>query len=113
MLAIKYHHAIMYTCLTNSEDLKMTDLERVEQIEEFVLALVLTHKKVTVKSGWVVVNFEFISSKNKYYAHTDKASASSELFNHVFSMVKHTLADHAYGDDIEIIVKDKVFAVIK
>ena len=104
---------MIYTCSTNNEVLKMTDLERVEQIPEFVLALVLTHKKVTVKANWTVVNFEFIRSKDKYNAHTDKASASSEFFNHVFDMVKHTLADHAYGEDIEIIVNDKVFAVIK
>lgn len=89
----------------------MTDLERVEQIYDFILSLVITHKKVTVKANHTVV--DFVHASDKYYAHTTKATAESEFLHPVYDLVKHEIADLAFGEDIEIIVNEKVFAIIK
>lgn len=94
----------------------MTDLERVDSIYEFVLALVITHNTVSVKTKYSTVHFTFsknASASKKYCAYTAGVKVSGEFFHHVFDIVKHEIADHVFGEDIEIVIHDKVFAVIK
>lgn len=91
----------------------MTNLERVVQLYEFILTLVLTHKKVIVKVDFnhSAITFEF--KNGKYYAYTEKAVVESEYFSRVYDLVKHEIADNSFAEDIKIIICDKTFAIIK
>lgn len=95
----------------------MTDIERVEQIYDLVLSLVVTGKKVTVKTNCYSVNFSL--DDDVYYMTTKRpsaercVSAESETLHSLYDLAKHSIADHALCDDIEILVNDKLFAVIK
>lgn len=94
----------------------MTDLERIDSIYEFALALVLTHGTIFVKTKHSTVRFTFsknASASKKYCAYTEKAKVNSEFFHPVFDLVRHEMADHTFGENIEIVIHDKVFAVIK
>ena len=95
----------------------MTDLERVEAIYDLVLSLVVSGKKVTVKVKSYSVDFCY--SDNVYHFCTKRPSAErcvtaeSETLHSLYDLVKHDIADHTFYDDIEIIVNDRLFAIIK
>ena len=94
----------------------MTDLERVEQIYDLVLSLVVSGKKTTVKTKCYSVDFY---RDTVYHFCTKRPSAEmeitaeSETLHSLYNLVKHDIADHVFSDDIEILVNDEIFAIIK
>lgn len=89
----------------------MTNLERVCLIYDFVLALVASDKKVTVKTKFYSV--DFWKKGDMYHMHTEKVVAHSEYLHPLYELVRSTIADKSLCEDIEIIADEKVFAVIK
>ena len=89
----------------------MTKLERVCLMYDFILALVTSDKKVTVKTKFYSV--DFWKKNDMYHMHADKVVAHSEYLHSLYELVRSTIADESLCEDIEIIVDEKVFAVIK
>ena len=89
----------------------MTNLERVCMMYDFILALVTSDKKVTVKTKFFSV--DFWRENDMYHMHYEKVTASSEYLHPLYDLVRSTIADRSLCEDIEIIADEKVFAVIK
>lgn len=89
----------------------MTNLERVCLMYDFVLALVTSDKKVTVRTKFFSV--DFWRESDMYHMHTEKVTASSEYLHQLYELVRPTIADRSLCEDIEILENDKIFAVIK
>lgn len=89
----------------------MTNLERVCLAYDLVLALVVSDKKVTVKTKFYSV--DFWKKGDMYHMHTEKVVAHSEFLHSLYDLVNHTIADKALCEDIEILVDNEVFAIFK
>lgn len=89
----------------------MTNLERVCLMYDFVLALVTSDKKVTVRTKFFSV--DFWRENDMYCMRTEKVTASSEYLHSLYELVRTTIADRSLCEDIEILENSKVFAVIK
>ena len=88
----------------------MTNLERVENMYNLIISLVCTKKLVTVKTKYFSVDF---SSDEVYHMRTDKVTAESESLYPLFDLVKNTIERTSLCDEIEILLDEKTFAVIK
>lgn len=89
----------------------MTNLERVCLMYDFVLALVTSDKKVTVRTKFYSV--DFWRENDMYHMHTEKVNASSEYLHSLYDLVTDTIERTSLCEDIEILLDGKVFVVIK
>lgn len=89
----------------------MTNLERVCMMYDLILALVVSDKKVTVKTKYYSV--DFWKEKDTYHMHAEKVTASSEYLHSLYELVRSTIADRSLCEDIEILEDNKIFTVIK
>lgn len=89
----------------------MTNLERVCLAYDLILALVVSDKKVTVKTKYYSV--DFWKKNDTYHMHAEKVVAHSEYLHSLYELVRSTIADKALCEDIEIMVDNEVFAIFK
>lgn len=87
------------------------DLEKIELMYNLVLCLVVSGKKVQIKTNFFSV--EFFSKNGMFYAKTENVNASAKYLHHVYDLVKFSMAEKVLGNEIEIITDKKTFAVIK
>ena len=89
----------------------MSNSERVWMMYDLILALVISEKKVTVRTKFFSV--DFCKENNMYHMHTEKVIASSEYLHSLYDLVHSTLTDKSLCEDIEIIADNEIFAIFK
>lgn len=87
------------------------DLERIEILYNMVVCLVISGKRVQLKTAFFSV--EFYGKNDMFYAKTEDVNASGKYLHHVYDLVKFSMAKRILGAEIEVITDKKTFAVIK